>query len=123
MMPPVVQWLLESSTVVSLIPDGNGGLHVYRDELPERYKDVKNYVVWSLLDGAPPAYLGNAAGIDQGRYQFDCHDVSPARVDAIQRALVAVLEGQGTVTYNGTWRDVASRLYVSSFDVSIWSER
>lgn len=119
MIPTIFDWLSLSTELAALIPHDDLELAIFRDEAPQDYEG--DYLVWRIVAGAPHNCMDDVPPADAVRVQFDAYADDQDDVDAIYVAardeLEAGMRGH-VISFNGTDRDIETRKYRVSWDMS-----
>jgi hypothetical protein len=116
MTPPIFDICSADTSVQSLLGDGPTlRLYPFGEALQ---KDRLPYAVWSLVDGAPENYLGQAPDVDSFTVALDVFGKTAESAREVRDAIVAAVEPVAhVVSWDGERRDAETRTYRVSFTV------
>lgn len=116
MMPLIYQILADDSAVTGLLGDS-----IYRDEAPE--SQAVPYITFFCIAGEAYNKLDESPDMDSTRVQFDIFAANQDAADAIYRSVRDALEGDGYIVGYRTGRDIETRNYYVSFDMTFKTSR
>jgi hypothetical protein len=122
MFPPIVQWMASLPAPVLGYLKPSTVMRVFQDEKPQE-QPAGDYVVYSMVYGAPEKSLSCKPSIDKLRIQFDVYSADRIRCQQIAAAVRDVLEDHGNVDYLASMRDPDTRDYRMILELSYWQHR
>lgn len=111
----------DSAVVAQLTPVGGSDISFYRDEAPT--KKAAPYVRWFVVFGEPMNKLDEAPDMDASRVQFDIFAATQDQADAIYSALRDCFEPHGYIVGYSTGRDLDTRNYFVTFEMTFKTSR
>lgn len=100
-------------------PLAMGGPHLKLYPFGEAPEGVtKPYAVWQLVTGSPENYLSGRPDMDGFTLQVDVYAITATSARSVTEAIAYAIELKANVVrWGGENKDVATKLYRSSFDI------